>query len=143
MMMAIQRNLVFFGGLAVCGWLCTAAATSMLSPQGAIGPSMLRAQSPALAMGMIIGCVIAAAIMAGLVGRMANAAVGTFVLGAGVFALAGRTATIRELAFAESSGSARGPLGMLAVETLIWSAIVLASVMIVWLIAGPLKDIEP
>lgn len=143
MIKAIQRNLAFFGGLAACGWLCAFAASSMISPRGAIGPTMLQAQSPMPAVVMVVGCVIASAVIAGLVGRVTNAAVGVFVLGAGVFVLAGRTVTISELAFGESSGSARVALGSLALETLLLAVVSLVAVMIVFAIAGPLKDIEP
>src|SRR5438552_4821364 len=140
MLRAIQRNVAFFGGLALTSWLCALAAPSMISPRGAIGPTILQSQSPFTAMIMVSACVLAAAVVAGIVGRITNTAIGVFVLGFGVFVLAGRTATIGELAFGSAGESARGSLSIVALECMLWALLALLAVWIIFLIAGPFRD---
>ena len=115
---AILRNLVFFGGLLATGYVCSLATTALTSGRGAHGPTIFHAQQPAWALVVVMACLAAAALVAGFVGRVTNAAIGMFVLGFGVFVLAGRTETVSEIAFS-GGGSARVALGMLALETVV------------------------
>ena len=80
-------------------------------------------------------CVAAATGVAAVVGRLVNAAVGLFVLGAGLWALRWRSGTAQDLAF--DSGS----LAMVALETALWGGVVLSATMVVFRIAGPLQDV--
>lgn len=140
---AIVRNVALFSGLVLCGTACLAAAPFLVSHRGAVGPLILRSQSPVLAIVAVVICMFFASAIAGIVARMVNSAVGVFVLGAGVFVLASRMSGAVEV-FMESSGqNPRSVALWWAVESLIWAAIALGGVMTIFTIGGRLRDIEP
>lgn len=141
-MSAFQRNLALFGGMIVAGTVCAQAATAMISARGTYAPAVFLAQSPLLAAGAVLGVFIVGVLTACFAGRMVNAVVGLFVLGAGLFVLAGRLTGGRELAFTAGSNG-RWLLVGVAIETLMWSALVLAGAAGVFLFAGRLDDVEP
>jgi len=142
MQRAIQRNVALFGGMIVAGVICAQAAPYLRSVRGALGPTVVHADSPMVAAVMTIVFFGVATLVACFVGRVLNAAVGLFVLGAGVFVLAGRMATVGELAMS-STGAGKGVLMGVAIETLAWAVLVLGGTLAVFGFAGRLRDIEP
>jgi len=131
-----RYGLVFGGGVAAA-FVCSAAVPFLVASTGTIGPTALQAQSPGTALAVMIVLFTLAAGLSGLVGRYVNAAVGLFVLGAGLWALRLQSATAVDLAFAE------GSLVLVAVETAMWGVLVLGGTAIVFRIAGRLTDILP
>ncbi|MHC4220026.1 MAG: hypothetical protein ACYSU7_16400 [Planctomycetota bacterium] len=130
-----RRYAVVFVGMLVAAGICYQAARFSVSPRGSIGPTMFQAESPVGAtFAMVVFFGLATAVAA-YVGRLVNAAVGLFVLGAGLWALRLRLGTVEDLAFAG------GSLGVAAVETVLWSLLVLGATLAVFRIAGPLSDI--
>ena len=106
----------------------------LASDRGVLGPTSLDAAHPvsagvALALGAALCCAVACA-----VGRLINAAVGLFVLGCGLAAVAGRSGTIVDAAFDADA------LLPVAVETLCWAAAVAAMSALVFRASGPLID---
>jgi hypothetical protein len=91
----------------------------------------------------IVLCVAVASLIGGVVGRYINAAVGLFAVGIGLFVLDGRLDTARSFAFSMAGADPRWAVAMLAIETLLWAAMVFGITWIVLAMAGPLKDIEP
>src|SRR5688572_19484725 len=102
---AIVRNLALFGGLALSGGVCVMAAPYLTSPRGALGSSMLLAESPIVATIAVIICFSLATLVSAIAARFVNSVVGVFVLGAGLFVLAGRLATITEVALLSTPSS--------------------------------------
>jgi hypothetical protein len=137
MQQVILRYIVITLGLLVVGAICAQASGAMLSPRGALGPTALLAASPISAMLTVLVVFAIGAMIAAVVGRMTNAIVGLFVLGGGLFALTHRLTTVNEVAF---SG---GSITTMAIETLLWAAVVLVGTIVVFRVARPLPDIEP
>src|SRR5262245_9209826 len=81
------------------GWLGGMAASHIVATTGDHGPSIAQSQSPGLASLIVVVFLVISAIVAGLLGRLTNAAVGMFVLGCGLYALAFRTGGLEALAF--------------------------------------------
>lgn len=133
----LQKNIALVLGIVACALICVPAASWAMFHTGAPGPGVLQAETPIVAALMTILCLGAAAVVAGVVARFSNAATGLFALGAGVFVLARRMGTAEELIFGN------GSLTLIGVETLLWAVLVLMCVLIVFRIAGPLRDIEP
>ncbi len=136
-MHAIQRSTAIFIGVVLTGMLGALAARWLILPTGAPAPGLFEVQASSGALVMVMLIFAAGAALAAVVGRLTNAAVGLFVLGAGMFVMARRGGSVVELAF---SG---GGLGLVVVETLIWAGLILVATLIVFRISGPLRDIEP
>ena len=137
MVKAVIRNTTICVGWVAAGFLCILAAGFLASPRGALGPTVLQAESPGGAGVAIVVCMGLATRLAALVGRFTNAVVGLFVLGGGLYALVHRAATVEELARSD------GSLVLVAIETLFWAVLVLGAVLAVFNLAGPLKDVLP
>lgn len=131
------RHVVLFGGIFVVGGIAAMALPWLDSPGGATGPVMFQAESPAAAAVAVVLCFGLGTAVAVVVGRQLNPVVGTFVLGAGTAVLALRSTGIVTLALAD------GSLLLVAFETALWSALVLAATAVVLRFAGPLRDLEP
>jgi hypothetical protein len=132
-----RRYGIVFGGGVATAFICTAAVPFLVASTGTIGPTALQAQSPASALVAMLVVFGIAAVMAGFVGKYVNAAVGLFVLGAGLWALRLRSATAVDMIFAE------GSVTLVAVETALWGFMVLGATWLVFRIGGPLSDITP
>ena len=132
------RYVVLFIAIVLAGWIGAKAAGVAVASNGALASSILQSESPSSAALAILGYLVVGTLMAGAVGRLTNAAVGLFVLGCGLYAVAFRSGTIEDLAF-----GGQGLLPLVAIETLLWAlALALASA-VVFLIAGPLQDMKP
>ena len=136
-MIGWKRYIVFVIGIVVAAAACVAAISFTTSPRGTIGPTLLQAQTPAAAVIAVTLGLIGATIAGAVVGRLTNALVGLFVVGAGLGALAFRFGSIADLAFAN------GSLQVLAVESVLFSVLVLFSTYAIYKFAGPLDDIDP
>lgn len=143
MLHAIQRNAIMILGMAICGFLCVLAAGYFVSSRGDAGPTVLGAQSPPAALLALVACVAAAAIVAGVVGRLTNSVVGMFVLGIGLFVLDARLETIGIFAVIHDHMNPRTALAILTLETLLMAAIALGGALIVFGIGGKLPDVHP
>jgi hypothetical protein len=130
----LTRNVALFGGMIVTGLICARATPFLSSMRGEHGPTILNAQLP------IMAVLAVTTALACVVGRVVNAAVGLFVLGAGVFVLDDRLAGIRELVYAQPNQST---LFIMAIETLILAVMGLVMVMIVFRVTGGFHDVEP
>lgn len=136
-MIGWKRYIVFVIGVVVAAAACVMAISFTTSPRGTIGPTLLQAQAPAAAVIAVILGMIGATIAGAIVGRLTNALVGLFVVGAGLGALAFRFGSFEDLAFAN------GSIKVLAVETVLFSVLVLFSTYAIYKFAGPLDDIDP
>jgi hypothetical protein len=134
---AIRRNTTLLVGMAVCGLLLLAARPCLLTSRGAIGPSVLQAQSAALAAVAVVVAFGLATAVAIVVGRVINAVVGLFALGSGVFVLAIGLDTTREIALLGAS------LHVVAIETLLTAGLLLVASLAMFRVAGPLPDVYP
>jgi hypothetical protein len=130
-----RRYAVVFAGMLVAAGICYQISRFAASPRGTIGPTAFQAESPVMAtIGIVVLFALATAVAAH-VGKLVNAAVGLFILGAGLWALRLRLGTVEDLAFAD------GSLGLVAAETAFWGLLVMGATLAVFRIAGPLSDI--
>ena len=152
MVHAMQRNLAILLGMVICGAIALQALPFLTSPRGGLGPLVLQSQTPMMAVLAAIACTLIAAVVAGGVGRYSSAAAGLFVLGVGLYVLDGRLHTVAEPALGVTGVGVgagdphldgRQVMVKIGIETLLWAAISLAAVCVVFRIAGPLRDIEP
>lgn len=143
MLTAAARTMTWMIGLALAAAACLMATPSMLSIRGVLGPTILAAHAPGRAAVMMLAALAAATIVAIVVTRLANAAVGLFVLGGGLCCLAMRLATVRDLAFGAGADHPRAALLLIAAETFCWFLALLAASAAVFRFGGPLHDIEP
>lgn len=134
---AVRRNTALVLGVAICGMIFTLASPAMRMSTGAPGPSILQAESPAVAILAVLGCMVMAVVIACVVGKVVNTAVGLFVLGAGVFILANRGGSLTHLV------SANGSMNVVVIEVVLWALLVLVATLAVFRVAGPLTDVEP
>ena len=119
-------------GMLLSGGACAGVAIRFIaSPRGAVGPTMLQAESPVAATVAMVACFGAATAIAMVVSRLITAGVGLFILGSGLGMVALRSATIEEIAFGG------GSLELLAGETAIWAVLILAASIAVFAVAGP------
>jgi hypothetical protein len=137
MIQALKRNAMILTGIVLCGAILVRARPAFITGRGSAGPAALQAESWLWALLALVICLALAAVVAVVVGRLTNAAVGLFVLGAGAFALASRLATVRELAF---DG---GSLMLVALETALMALLALAASLAMFRFAGPLPDVHP
>ncbi len=131
------RYFAIFVGILLASVVCALSIGFITSPRGTVGPTVLQADSVVKACIAVLVTFSVATAIACVLGRLTNAAVGLFALGCGLAVLAMRSATAQEIAF---SG---GSLGLLALETGIWAALVLAAAVTVFLVAGPLLEPAP
>lgn len=130
----LKRNGALIVGLIIGGVLMLLCLPLLENARGGYVPAALQAKSM-LALPAAIACFAAAAIVAGGVARLTNACVGLFVLGGAVFALDYRLGTVNEILLG-------GSLAMMIVELLIWTAVGLAAVLLVFRLGGPLTDVH-
>ena len=134
---AIQRNISLVLGIVLSGVICALAAGWIVFPTGAASPTLLQAESLVMAWIMTLIVLLIATVIAGVVGRFSNAAVGLFVLGCGVFVLARRMGSLEVLAFGD------GGLTPLVVEAIIWTVLLAGMSWTVFRMSGSLPDVEP
>ena len=136
----LTRNVALFGGMIVAGLVCARAAPFLSSTRGEHGPTIMAAERPVVAALALMLALAVTTALACVIGRFVNAAVGLFVLGAGVFVLDDRLAGIRELVYAHPG---RSTLFVMGIETLVLAIVALAMVLIVFRLTGGFHDVEP
>jgi hypothetical protein len=131
----VARYAVLALGVALCVLVMVPVVPFLASERGIAGPTALDAIHPVrAALAMAVGAALCTAV-ACAVGRLINAAVGLFVLGCGLAALAGWCGTVSDAAF---DGDCLLPI---AVETLCWGFAALGMSVAVFRASGPLVDI--
>ncbi len=136
MLNAFVRNTVFIGAMAIGATLSGLTAHWAISARGLFGPAILQAESvPSAILAAVVSMVICT-ILAVIVNRTNNPAIGMFALGGGMFGFAWRFATVQELVHS-------GSLGMLGIETALWAVAVLAATWVLFKIGGPMPDVGP
>ena len=131
---AIIRYTALTIGLFATSLVMVLAAGSLVSDRGLPGPTVTASLTPVqgtIAVGL---CLLVSLAVAIVVGRVVNAAVGAFVLGAGIAVLSMRCGTHLDQLF---SG---GPSGLIVLETLIWGLVVLVMIAVLFRFTGPLPE---
>lgn len=148
------RNAVFFVATLLALVIAGTLAGAVTSPRGAAGPLLLGSTTPLLVIGAALLAVVVATAAAIVVARTSNTAVGLFTLGAGLLGFALRLDGAAELAAGSSMLGAGatadglpvvvgGPGAALAiVECLLWAGLILAAVVVLFRVGGPLRDVE-
>jgi hypothetical protein len=131
----VARYAVLVVGIAACVLLAIPVLPWLVSARGVAGPGASDAVHPASSSAAMVLGAAAFTLVACVVGRLINAAVGLFVLGCGIAVIAGRTGTVVDAAF---DGDTLMPL---AAETIAWSVATLAMSMVVFKASGPLIDL--
>ena len=118
---------------AVMGGLWLALLDS--DPRGVPPAALVAAASRPQTLISMAVLLVGATALGCLVGRLVNAVVGLFVLGAAVSVYAMRTGPLSGLVF---DGV---PMTAVGVETCVWAAVMSACAMAVFLVSGPLPDV--
>lgn len=129
-----QRSVALFGGMILCSLLMMVPLSWMTTVRGVAGPLLLESLTPLSAIVLVAGCLVVAFLVAVIVARIVNPAVGTFVLGAGLAVMSMRMGTHLDLLF---NG---GATPWVALETIVWSGVVLLLAAGLYRLAGPLPD---
>ncbi|MFO0874578.1 MAG: hypothetical protein U0575_11495 [Phycisphaerales bacterium] len=132
---AIRRYGGLFGGVVVAGLVGGKAAGWMIGDRAVAGPLLLLGDARTAA--AAIATTVALTIVAIVVARMVNSAVGIFVMGCGLGALAMRCGTVRDLVFGAV------PTTRMALETLCWAALIGIAVAAIFALGGHLTDVAP
>ncbi len=111
------------------------AVGPLQSPRGVAGPTVGLAAQPLVAGIILLGTLSASMIIAVLVGKAINAAVGLFVLGWGILVLSMQCGTIADVVF---DGSGIMPL---VFEGALWGVMVLVISGVMFRLCGALPDI--
>jgi hypothetical protein len=130
----VARYTVLALGVIACVLLMVPVLPFLVDARGVVGPAAGNAMHPVAAAVALAGGAAACCVVACVVGRLINAAVGLFVLGCGLMVVSGRSGTILDAAF---GGDLLLPI---AIETLAWSLAVALMSAIVFRVSGPLPD---
>jgi hypothetical protein len=123
--------------MVVTGLIGGLTALMLTSPRGGAGPTILQAQSPAIAMAAAAGCVVLCTIVGIVIARLTNSIVGLFMVGWGLGILCLSTRTIQELAFTNGARP-----GLLPVETGLWAVMIFLAALAVLRFSPPLRDFQ-
>ncbi|MGA1467268.1 MAG: hypothetical protein ACO38V_06475 [Phycisphaerales bacterium] len=135
MLKSALQNTILVAGLLIGAVLLGLSVGSLASLRGVPGPTILSSVSPVSAVATILILLVPTTLIAIVVGRMLNAVVGLFVLGAALATLSMQCGTIEDLAF--GGGSLRAT----AIESVGWAVLVGALAVIVLVGSGPLPDV--
>lgn len=135
MLKSALQNSILVVGLLLGAVLLGLAVGSLASPRGVPGPTIASSVSPASAVATILLLLVPTTLIAIVVGRILNAVVGLFVLGASLATLSMQCGTIEDLAFGG------GSLVATAIESVGWAVLVGALAVIVLVGSGPLPDV--
>lgn len=135
MLKSALQNSILVVGLLIGAVLLGLSVGSLASIRGVPGPTILQSASPALAAATMLVLLVPATVIAIVVGRMLNAVVGLFVLGASLATLSMQCGTIEDLAFGG------GNLVATAIESIVWAVVVGILAVAVLVGSGPLPDV--
>lgn len=136
MLNAAIRNAALFGSIVLGALLVGGTAGAFTSLRGVAGPTIGLAEAPGRGILLLGLALVPATLMAIIVGRIFNAVVGCFVVGATLAALSMRFGTIEDFAFAG------GSLTAAAIETAAWALLVALLALVVFVGSGPLPDLH-
>jgi len=135
MINALQRYLILIGALLLAPFIVMPAIAWRLSDWGGAAPLTLGAQSPLMADLGLLFALVCLFIVATIVSRVLNTAVGLFIIGFGICLIAFRCDTVEIFAWSESTVWALGG------ETIIWIPIVGLLAIGIFKISGGLTDV--
>ena len=131
---AIIRYTALTIGLFATSLVMVLATGSLISERGLPGPTIMGSLTPVQGTVAVGLCLLVSLAVAIVVGRVVNAAVGAFVLGAGIAVLSMQCGTHLDQLF---SG---GRSVLIVFETLIWAVVVLLMVAVLFRFTGPLPE---
>lgn len=126
-----------FGGLIVAGLVGGFLSRWMIGDRGIPGPLLLLGDGGMRSAGLAIVALLILTVVAIVVARMINSAVGMFVLGCGLGVLAMRCGTVRDVIFGGVSPTT------MAIETLLWSVAIAIAGLALFKAGGWLADVQP
>lgn len=135
MLDSLRRFGGLFGGLAIAALLGGMAARFAAGPRGTSTAVLSVASSPGTAIAAVGAFVVALTALAVVVSRLVNSAVGLFVFGVGIAVFSMRCGAIAD---AILNGA---PALTIALETLVWSAVLLGVTFVLFRVGGRLPDI--
>ena len=107
-------------------------ASSLVSPRGVLGPTILQSVSPISALTAVFITVAVASVIGGFVARFSSSTTGMFILGFSLFAMALKLEGVEEFVMSQ------GNIHLLMLESLLLSVIVLLGAIVVFALGGPL-----
>lgn len=122
--------------LVIVSIVGTWQASSLVSPRGILGPTILQSVSPLSALTSVFITVAVASVIGGFVARFSSSITGMFILGFSLFAMALKLEGVEEFVMS------KGNVNLLMFESLLLSVIVLLGAIVVFAIGGPLKCIN-
>ncbi len=131
---AIIRYTTLTLGVFASALIMVLATGSLVSVRGVAGPTVLESFTPVQGGVALAVCLLIALGIAIVVGRVLNAAVGAFVLGAGIAVLSMQCGTHLDQMF-DGTRSV-----LIAMETLIWAFVVLIMIAVLFRFTGPLPE---
>ncbi len=136
MLKATIQNIVLVTTFALGATIGGMCAPMLMSSRGELGPGVFEAVSLGRAGVAAIAVLVASLLLGCIAGRVCNTVVGAFVMGGGLFGFTWRLESVHEIAFT-------GSLTAVAIETVVWSGLVLAAVVVLFRVSGPLPDVHP
>ncbi len=130
-----MRGIALALALPFCSWLGIAASGFIVDARGVAAGCVSLATSKGAAIGVLATVLIIATAAAALIGRLVNAVVGMFVVGAALAALSMRSGAFDAVIFDS------GDLNSLGLETLLWTLPAALATLAVFLASGPLPDV--
>lgn len=135
MLDSLRRFGGLFGGLTIAALLGGMTARFAAGPRGTSTAVLSVASSPGTAIAAVFVLVLALALLAVVVSRLVNSAVGLFVFGVGIAIFSMRCGAIAD---ATLNGAAATNI---ALETLVWGAVLLGITFVLLRLGGRLPDI--
>jgi hypothetical protein len=129
----IARNMAFYVLMAGAGAASAFCAPWLITERGSFGPVLLEAESIPLALLAAVIALAISTVIAIVVSRICNVAVGMFALGGGLFGLAWRCGTFTDFMH-------DGQASLLVIDLLIWIPLVLGASWLVFRCTGGLDD---
>lgn len=137
MMQATRDWIIFILAVILSGLSFLSIEQMLLSPRGAFGPTILQATNPTPAFISMALALLVVFLIGASAGRLLrSASKGLVVIGIGLAWLAWRLEGVEFVAFG-------GSMKWVAIESLIWTLVVLLMTTGVYLIAGPLRFVQP
>ncbi len=131
---APRRVAVLIAGIIGASVVSVIAVSPLLSDRGVPGPLVSDSVRPLLGIAALL---VSFAVMVGIgaiVGRLVNALVGIFVVGAGLGVLSMRGGTVEDFVFGPS------PMRLMPLETALWAVLLALASIIIFRVSGRLPD---
>ena len=137
MVRATMDWIIFLLAVSLSGLAMVSIERMLLSPRGGFGPTILQASNvPAAIVSMILALLVVFIIGASAGRLLRSASKGLVVVGFGLAWLAWRLEGVEFIAFS-------GSMKWVAIESLVWTLVVLLMTIGIYLTAGPLRFVQP